>query len=146
MSYKFSTWTFGTTITCPVRGIPPFRADQSGRFLETPRPPTSCAPSRAPPQPRRTGRRSPEVRDQTHAEITRGGAAAQLVEADASAVPLEDASFDAAFSTFTHTGSYVHLPLGMFLNSFVGLTLAHAEEADEGREYPTMIALAFDRP
>lgn len=43
-------------------------------------------------------------------------------------------------------GSYVHLPLGDFLEAFAGLTLAHAEEGDEGREYPTMIALAFDRP
>lgn len=143
---------------------------------------------------------------------------AEVVQADASSVPLEDASFDAAFSTFTHTdvddfaalvgearrllrsggrfvyvgnhpcfvgpvqehttglpvmhpgyrragrwdadaapgstpggwrarlGSYVHLPLGEFLQAFAGLTLVHAEEADEGREYPTMVALAFDKP
>jgi SAM-dependent methyltransferase len=143
---------------------------------------------------------------------------AQLVEADASAVPLADASFDAGFSTFTHTdvddfaglvaearrlvrpggrfvyvgnhpcfvgpvqehtealpvlhpgyrragrwdagtapgstpggwrarlGSYVHLPLGPFLNAFAGLTLVYADEADEEREYPTMVALAFDKP
>jgi SAM-dependent methyltransferase len=144
--------------------------------------------------------------------------AAQLIEADASTVPLKDGSLDAAFSTFTHTdvddfaglvaearrllrpggrfvyignqpcfvgpvqehadglpvlhagyrragrwdaevapgstpggwrqrlGSYVHLPLGPFLGAFVGLTLVCAEEPEEEREYPTMIALAFDRP
>jgi SAM-dependent methyltransferase len=33
----------------------------------------------------------------------RTAAATQLVHADAAAVPLEDASFDAGFSTFTHT-------------------------------------------
>lgn len=143
---------------------------------------------------------------------------AQLVHSDAAAIPLEDASFDAAFSTFTHTdvddfaglvaeaqrllrpggrfvyvgnhpcfvgpvqehttelpvlhpgyrrggrwdaaaapgstpdgwrtrlGSYVHLPLAEFLTAFAGLTLVRAEEGDEDREYPTMIALAFDRP
>lgn len=43
-------------------------------------------------------------------------------------------------------GSYVHLPLGTFLNAFAGLTLVDAEETDEEREYPTMIALAFDKP
>lgn len=145
-------------------------------------------------------------------------AAAQLVCADAAAVPLEDASFDAAFSTFTHTdvddfaglaaearrllrrggrfvyvgnhpcfvgpvqehttevpvlhpgyrragrwdaaeapgstpggwrarvGSYVHLPLGSFLNAFAGLTLVDADEGDEERDYPTMIAVAFLKP
>jgi SAM-dependent methyltransferase len=143
---------------------------------------------------------------------------AQLVRADAASVPLEDASFDAGISTFTHTdvddfaglvaearrllrpggrfvyvgnhpcfvgpvqehttalpvlhpgyrrggrweaaeapgstpdgwrtrlGSYVHLPLAEFLNSFSDLTLVKVEEGDEAREYPTMIALAFDRP
>jgi SAM-dependent methyltransferase len=140
------------------------------------------------------------------------------VQADASSVPLPDASFDACVSTFTHTdaddfaglvaearrllrpggrlvyignhpcfvgpsqehvyavpvlhpgyrrggrwdaadapgstpggwrarlGSYVHVPLGAFLDAFAGLTLVHAVEPDEGREYPTMIALAFDKP
>ncbi len=148
----------------------------------------------------------------------RTAAGAQLVHADAAAVPLEDASFDVGFSTFTHTdvddfaglvaearrllrpggrfvyvgnhpcfvgpvqehttalpvlhagyrrggrwdaaaapgstpdgwrtrlGSYVHLPLAEFLTAFGGLTLVKAEEGDEEREYPTMIALAFDRP
>lgn len=143
---------------------------------------------------------------------------AKLVKADAATVPLPDASFDAGFSTFTHTdvddfagllaearrllrpgarfvyignhpcfvgpvqehtkavpvlhpgyrragrwdddaapgsapggwrarlGSYVHVPLGPFLNAFTGMTLAHADEPDEDREYPTMIALAFDKP
>jgi SAM-dependent methyltransferase len=143
----------------------------------------------------------------------------RLIEADASAVPLPGGSFDAAYSTFTHTdtddfaglvaearrlvrpggrivyvgnhpafvgpaqehaggrppvlhagyrrggrwdaddapgstpggwrarlGSYVHVPLGAFLDAFAGLTLVHAEEPDDGREYPTMIALAFDKP
>jgi SAM-dependent methyltransferase len=148
----------------------------------------------------------------------RAAAAARLVQADAAAVPLDDASFDAAFSTFTHTdvddfaglaaearrllrpggrfvyvgnhpcfvgpvqedttrvpvlhpgyrragrwdaaaapgstpdgwrtrlGSYVHLPLGAFLKAFAGLTLVDADEGNEEREYPTMIAVAFDRP
>jgi SAM-dependent methyltransferase len=148
----------------------------------------------------------------------RTAAGAQLVHADAAAVPLEDASFEGGFSTFTHTdvddfaglvaearrllrpggrfvyvgnhpcfvgpvqehttvlpvlhagyrrggrwdaaaapgstpdgwrtrlGSYVHLPLAEFLTAFGGLTLVQAEEGDEEREYPTMIALAFDRP
>jgi SAM-dependent methyltransferase len=143
---------------------------------------------------------------------------ARLVEADASAVPIADGSFDAGFSTFTHTdvddfaglvaearrllrpgarfvyvgnhpcfvgpvqehtevlpilhpgyrhsgrweagaapgstpggwrvrlGSYVHLPLAQFLNAFAGLTLVYADEGDEEREYPTIIALAFDKP
>jgi SAM-dependent methyltransferase len=143
---------------------------------------------------------------------------ARLVQADAVAVPLADASFDAAFSTFTHTdvddfaglvsearrllrpggrfvyvgnhpcfvgpvqehtialpvlhpgyrrvgrwdaaaapgstpdgwrtrlGSYVHLPLAEFLTAFAGLTLVDADEGDEEREYPTMIAVAFDKP
>lgn len=143
---------------------------------------------------------------------------ARLVQADAAAVPLEDASFDAAFSTFTHTdvddfaglvaearrllrpggrfvyvgnhpcfvgpvqehttplpvlhpgyrragrwdaaaapgstpggwrtrlGSYVHLPLAEFLSAFAGLTVVEADEGDEEREYPTMIAVAVDKP
>lgn len=143
---------------------------------------------------------------------------AHLIQADAGAVPLEDASFDAAFSTFTHTdvddfalmvveahrllrpggrfvyvgnhpcfvgpvqehttgvpvlhpgyrqagrwdaaaargstpggwrarlGSYVHLPLAEFLNAFAGLTLVEVDEGSEQREYPTMIAVACERP
>jgi hypothetical protein len=43
-------------------------------------------------------------------------------------------------------GSYVHLSLGPFLSACCGLTLVRSEEADEGSEYPTMIALAFDKP
>ena len=32
------------------------------------------------------------------------------------------------------------------MNAFARLTLVKVEEGDEEREYPTMIALAFDRP
>jgi SAM-dependent methyltransferase len=46
----------------------------------------------------------------------------------------------------TRLGSYVHLPLGEFLTAFAGLTLVDAVEADDGRAYPTMLALAFDKP
>jgi len=152
------------------------------------------------------------------ADQLRLAAGATLVQADASSVPLPDASFDAGYSTFTHTdvddfaglvaearrlvrpggrfvyignhpcfvgpvqehvdglpvlhpgyrrggrwdaepapgstpggwrmrlGSYVHSPLGEFLEAFAGLTVAQVAEPDDGREYPTMIALAFDRP
>jgi hypothetical protein len=40
----------------------------------------------------------------------------------------------------TRLGSYVHLPLAEFLNAFAGLTLVSADEGNEEREYPTMIA------
>ena len=139
----------------------------------------------------------------------------ELVHADARNLPFADASFDSAFSTFTHTdfdefpaavrevlrvlrpggrfvyvgnhpcfvgatqehlatgiprlhpgyrragrwpaetapgttpggwraalGSFVHLPLGEFLAAFAGFTLEHAEELDDGFEYPKTIALA----
>ncbi|HEV2593164.1 MAG TPA: methyltransferase domain-containing protein [Gaiellaceae bacterium] len=137
----------------------------------------------------------------------------ELIQADATAVPLPDASFDAGYSTFTHTdiddfaglvaearrlirpggrfvyignhpcfvgpvqappvlhpgyrrggrwdaasapgstaggwrmrlGSYVHVPLGEILEAFAGMRLVRAVEPDDGREYPSMIALAFDR-
>lgn len=152
------------------------------------------------------------------ADQLRLASGAELIQADVADVPLPDASFDAGYSTFTHTdvddfaglvaearrlvrpggrfvyvgnhpcfvgpsqehagglptlhagyrrggrwdadeapgstpggwrarlGSYVHAPLGEFLQAFAGLTLAEAAEPDDGREYPTMIALAFDRP
>jgi SAM-dependent methyltransferase len=153
------------------------------------------------------------------ADQLRLASGAELIQADASAVPLPDASFDTAYSTFTHTdvddfaglvaearrlvrpggrfvyignhpcfvgpvqvhaggrppvlhpgyrrggrwdadpapgstpggwrcrlGSYVHVPLAGFLEAFAGLTIACVVEPEEGREYPTMIALALDRP
>lgn len=43
-------------------------------------------------------------------------------------------------------GSYVHLPLGEYLSAFAGLTLLDADEGDEERPYPTMLALAFEKP
>jgi SAM-dependent methyltransferase len=43
-------------------------------------------------------------------------------------------------------GSFVHLPLEGFLNAFAGLILERFEELDDGREYPTAIALAFTKP
>ena len=43
-------------------------------------------------------------------------------------------------------GSYVHLPVGPFLEAFRGFTLADAEELDDGGEYPKTIALAWRKP
>lgn len=43
-------------------------------------------------------------------------------------------------------GSFVHLPLGPFLNAFSGLILLAAEELDDGWEYPKTFALAFAKP
>jgi hypothetical protein len=40
----------------------------------------------------------------------------------------------------------VHLPLGLFLAAFAGLTLLAAEELDDGFEYPKTVALAFAKP
>ena len=144
---------------------------------------------------------------------------AELVQADASALPFADASFDAAYSTFTHTdfddfeaamqearrvlrpggrlvyignhpcfvgatqehvetgppilhpgyrlagrrdaagtpgataggwrarvGSFVHLPLGPFIQAFAGLGLLTAEELEDGFEYPKTLALAWEKP
>ena len=143
----------------------------------------------------------------------------EVVRADAAALPFGDASFDAAFSMFTHTdiedfgatvretlrvlepgapfvyvgnhpcfvgatqehvenglpllhpgyrragrrnaadspgtvadgwrarlGSFVHLPLGPFLEAFSGFVLEHAEELDDGWEYPKTVALALRKP
>jgi hypothetical protein len=38
------------------------------------------------------------------------------------------------------------LPLAEFLGAFAGLTITEVAEPADGREYPTMIAVAFDRP
>jgi SAM-dependent methyltransferase len=138
----------------------------------------------------------------------------ELVRADGTDLPFDDASFDIGFSTFTHTdfedfagaiqearrvlkrdarfvyvgnhpcfvgptqehvetglprlhrgyrqagrwksadapgttpggwrarlGSFVHLPLGEFINAFAGFTIEHFEELDDGWEYPKTIAL-----
>ena len=143
----------------------------------------------------------------------------ELAQADATALPFADATFDAAFSTFTHTdvddfsalvrevlrvlrpearfvyvgnhpcfvgatqehldtggpllhegyrrggrwnaadapgagaggwrarlGSFVHLPLGPFLQAFAGFKLERVDELDDGWEYPKTIALAFRKP
>jgi SAM-dependent methyltransferase len=152
--------------------------------------------------------------------VARGrGPDVEVVCADATALPFDDASFDAAFSMFTHTdvadfagvsaetlrvlmpgapfvyvgnhpcfvgatqehvetglprlhpgyrragrwdasdaagapsegwraklGSFVHLPLGPFLDAFAGFTLERAEELDDGWEYPKTIALALRKP
>jgi hypothetical protein len=43
-------------------------------------------------------------------------------------------------------GSFVHLPLGPFLAAFAGFTLEHAEELDDGWDYPKTLALAFRKP
>jgi SAM-dependent methyltransferase len=43
-------------------------------------------------------------------------------------------------------GSFVHLPLADFLNAFTGFTLEQVEELDDGREYPSAIALRFRNP
>lgn len=142
-----------------------------------------------------------------------------LVRADAGALPFADASFDAAFSAFTHTdvgdfaalaretlrvlrpgapfvyvgnhpcfvgatqehvetglprlhagyrragrwdagdapgavaegwraqlGSFIHLPLGPFLDAFSGFVLERAEELDDGWEYPKTLAVALRKP
>jgi SAM-dependent methyltransferase len=142
-----------------------------------------------------------------------------FVHADATHLPFPDASFDAAYSTFTHTdfddfrgamqearralrpggrlvyvgnhpcfvgatqehletgpprlhsgyraagrwqtddapgaaptgwratlGSFVHLPLGPFLEAFAGLVLVSAEELDDGFDYPKTVALAWSKP
>jgi SAM-dependent methyltransferase len=38
-------------------------------------------------------------------------------------------------------GSFVHLPLAQFLNAFAGMTIVEVEELDDGREYPSAIAV-----
>jgi SAM-dependent methyltransferase len=43
-------------------------------------------------------------------------------------------------------GSFVHIPLGDFLSAFAGFELAQVGEPEDGRAYPTMIALAFVKP
>ena len=43
-------------------------------------------------------------------------------------------------------GSYVHLPVGPFLEAFRGFTLVAAVELDDGSEYPKTIALAWEKP
>jgi hypothetical protein len=43
-------------------------------------------------------------------------------------------------------GSFVHLPLGPFLQAFAGFTLEHAEELDDGWDYPKTITLALRKP
>jgi len=43
-------------------------------------------------------------------------------------------------------GSFVHLPLGPFLEAFAGFTLERAEELDDGWEYPKTLALALRKP
>jgi SAM-dependent methyltransferase len=43
-------------------------------------------------------------------------------------------------------GSFVHLPLADFLNAFAGMTIEQVEELDDGREYPSAIALRFRNP
>jgi SAM-dependent methyltransferase len=143
----------------------------------------------------------------------------ELVRATASELPFADASFDAAFSTFTHTdlddfagaigevrrvlkrrrrfvyvgnhpcfvgptqehvdtglprlhpgyrragrwdaveapgatpggwrarmGSFVHLPLAVFLSAFAGFVVERVEELDDGWDYPKTIALALGKP
>ena len=43
-------------------------------------------------------------------------------------------------------GSFVHLPLGPFLDAFAGFTLERAEELEDGWEYPKTLALALRKP
>jgi SAM-dependent methyltransferase len=143
----------------------------------------------------------------------------EFVQADGADLPFADGSFDAGFSTFTHTdfddfagsvqearrvlkpnapfvyvgnhpcfvgptqelvqtglpqlhpgyrragrwrsadapgttpggwreqlGSFVHLPLADFLNAFAGFTVEHVDELEDGREYPSAIALRLRKP
>ena len=43
-------------------------------------------------------------------------------------------------------GSFVHVPLGPLLTAFAGLTLADAEELDDGYDYPKTVALCWRKP
>lgn len=43
-------------------------------------------------------------------------------------------------------GSFVHLPLADFLDSFSGFTLEHVEELDDGSDYPKTLAVALHKP
>jgi SAM-dependent methyltransferase len=43
-------------------------------------------------------------------------------------------------------GTFVHVPLGVFLSAFGGFTLVAAEELDDDWEYPKTVALALRKP
>ncbi len=73
----------------------------------------------------------------------------ELIHADATALPFPDKTFDAGATPSgwrAPLGSFVHLPLEPFLNSFAGFTLDRTEEPDDGREDPATFAVALTKP